>query len=56
MSPSFNLLTYCSYMWRINIPTLMANFEEIAAFPKTNDLMFEGPVLFIAGGASDFIQ
>jgi abhydrolase domain-containing protein 11 len=45
-----------SYMWRINIPTLMANFEEIAAFPKTNDLMFEGPVLFIAGGASDFIQ
>ncbi|EFA05188.1 sn-1-specific diacylglycerol lipase ABHD11 [Tribolium castaneum] len=45
-----------SYMWRINIPTLMASFEEIATFPPINKYKFEGPVLFVGGGASDYIQ
>lgn len=43
-------------MWRINIPTLMASFEEIATFPPIDAYRFEGPVLFIGGGASDYIQ
>ncbi|RZC40541.1 Abhydrolase 6 and/or PGAP1 domain containing protein [Asbolus verrucosus] len=45
-----------SYIWRINIPTLLAHFEDIARFPKTENLKYDGPVLFVGGGASDFIQ
>lgn len=46
-----------SYMWRINISALTTNFQKnIAMFPKTVDLKFDGPVLFIGGGASDYIQ
>ncbi|XP_017782024.1 PREDICTED: protein ABHD11 [Nicrophorus vespilloides] len=46
-----------SFAWRINIQALVANFKNnIAAFPSTNDLTFGGPVLFVGGGASDYIQ
>lgn len=45
-----------SYSWRVNISTLMLNFDEIARFPDINNYKYEGPVLFIAGGASDFVQ
>ncbi|KAF2894290.1 hypothetical protein ILUMI_11882 [Ignelater luminosus] len=46
-----------SYAWRINIPVLLSNFNEhILSFPKIDGLQFEGPVLFVGGGKSDFIQ
>nr|CAH7741059.1 unnamed protein product [Callosobruchus chinensis] len=45
-----------SYTWRINIPALMANFNNIARFPMVNDVHYDGPVLFIAGSSSDFVQ
>ncbi|XP_023015213.2 sn-1-specific diacylglycerol lipase ABHD11-like isoform X2 [Leptinotarsa decemlineata] len=45
-----------SYNWRINIPVLLKNFNNIANFPVVDDLHYDGPVLFIAGGNSDYIQ
>lgn len=51
------MFLYHSYAWRINIPVLLSNFNEhILSFPKVDDLQFEGPVLFVSGGKSDFIQ
>ncbi|VEN53245.1 unnamed protein product [Callosobruchus maculatus] len=44
------------YTWRINIPALMKNFNNIARFPMVNDVHYDGPVLFVAGGHSDFVQ
>ncbi|KAF5280727.1 hypothetical protein FQA39_LY18010 [Lamprigera yunnana] len=46
-----------SFTWRINLPVLLHNFtKHIAGFPKLRNTTFNGPVLFIAGGVSDFIQ
>ncbi|KAJ3652089.1 hypothetical protein Zmor_018085 [Zophobas morio] len=45
-----------SYSWRINIPALMSNFGDIAKFPATGNMTYSGPVLFIGGGKSDYIQ
>ncbi|KAJ8953715.1 hypothetical protein NQ314_007325 [Rhamnusium bicolor] len=45
-----------SYNWRVNIPVLLSNFNNIARFPLVNDLQYEGPVLFLGGGNSDFIH
>ncbi|KAK4877768.1 hypothetical protein RN001_010274 [Aquatica leii] len=45
-----------SFVWRPNISVLVNNFtEHIATFPMTRNI-FNGPVLFVAGGVSDFIQ
>ncbi|KAB0794734.1 hypothetical protein PPYR_12051 [Photinus pyralis] len=46
-----------SFMWRVNIPALLSNFyDHIASFPIPAECKFTGPVLFVAGGVSDFIQ
>ena len=50
------LIMSCSYSWRINIPALMSNFGDIAKFPATGNMTYSGPVLFIGGGKSDYIQ
>ncbi|CAH1994444.1 unnamed protein product [Acanthoscelides obtectus] len=44
-----------SYTWRINIPVLMKNFNNVARFPIVNDVCYDGPVLFVAGKESDFV-
>ncbi|CAH0549435.1 unnamed protein product [Brassicogethes aeneus] len=45
-----------SYKWSLNLPTLMNNYENVAGFPEMHNAAFEGPVLFLGGGNSDFIQ
>lgn len=55
-----NLLHYftffgCSYDWRMNLSALLFHFNNITKFPVLNDLQYKGPVLFLAGGKSDFI-
>ncbi|KAG5859603.1 hypothetical protein JTB14_037051 [Gonioctena quinquepunctata] len=45
-----------SYDWRMNIPVLSKNFGEFAKFPSVNGLQYDGPVLFLAGSESDFVQ
>ncbi|KAI4454903.1 alpha/beta hydrolase family [Holotrichia oblita] len=42
--------------WRVNLPVLMASFSHLAVFPEAPHNTFGGPVLFVAGGSSDFIQ
>ncbi|XP_056633194.1 protein ABHD11-like isoform X2 [Diorhabda sublineata] len=44
-----------SFHWRINIHGLLANFNCVTRFPIVNDLQYEGPTLFLAGGKSDFV-
>ncbi|KAJ8917347.1 hypothetical protein NQ315_002369 [Exocentrus adspersus] len=45
-----------SYKWRINIPVLLACFNNVARFPLVNEVQYTGPVLFLGGGNSDFIE
>ncbi|KAJ8984150.1 hypothetical protein NQ317_017801 [Molorchus minor] len=49
------LAVFFSYNWRVNIPVLLANFNNIANFPLLNDMQYNGPVLFVGGDNSDFI-
>lgn len=45
------------YVWRINIPILLKHFENIAKFPELHEgFQFDGPVLFVGGSRSDYIQ
>lgn len=48
---------YCSYGWRMNVPVLANSFvEHIGKFPDVGDAKYEGDVLFVAGGASDYVK
>lgn len=48
---------FFSYMWRINVNALQKNFKDhIMTFPRFSNMQFTGPVLFIGGGASDYIK
>uniref|UniRef100_A0A6P7G4B1 sn-1-specific diacylglycerol lipase ABHD11 n=1 Tax=Diabrotica virgifera virgifera TaxID=50390 RepID=A0A6P7G4B1_DIAVI len=44
-----------SFGWRINIPSLLTNFHHVTKFPQLNDLQYDGPTLFVAGGKSDYV-
>lgn len=47
----------CSYGWRMNVPVLADSFvEHIGRFPDVGQAKFEGDVLFVAGGASDYVR
>ncbi|XP_060533375.1 protein ABHD11-like isoform X2 [Cylas formicarius] len=43
------------YRWRVNIPALLQNFNNITRFPLLNDMQYKGSTLFIGGANSDFI-
>ncbi|XP_060533373.1 protein ABHD11-like [Cylas formicarius] len=45
-----------SYTWRFNAKTLLKDFKEISTFPVVHNITFEGPVLFVGGAKSDYIQ
>ncbi|XP_018561001.1 protein ABHD11 isoform X2 [Anoplophora glabripennis] len=45
-----------SYGWRCNIKVLLDNFENITTFPAIHHIVFDGPVLFLGGAKSDYIQ
>ncbi|KAJ8956242.1 hypothetical protein NQ318_014974 [Aromia moschata] len=45
-----------SYGWRFNINALLRNFGNISSFPEIHNLVYEGPVLFVGGAKSDYIQ
>lgn len=40
--------------WRLNLDALAANMAEILGFPEA-DGSFNGPTLFLSGGASDYV-
>ncbi|WP_322868100.1 alpha/beta fold hydrolase [Aquicoccus sp. G2-2] len=40
--------------WRLNFTALMRAMPDILSFPKT-DSHFDGPTLFLSGGASDYV-
>ncbi len=44
------------FEWQVNIDAIADAMEEITGFPDTNGAAFEGPTLFIAGGASNYIE
>ncbi|XP_066262121.1 sn-1-specific diacylglycerol lipase ABHD11 isoform X2 [Euwallacea similis] len=44
-----------SYKWRVNIPTLVRHFQEIAKFDIVEGLQYKGDTLFIGGAKSDYI-
>jgi esterase len=42
--------------WRINLPVLADGLAEIEAFPTPGGAVYDGPVRFIAGRDSDYLQ
>ncbi len=44
-----------TFSWRLNLPALVANYPEILAAPQAKE-PYLGPVLFIKGGDSDYLQ
>ncbi|XP_019875760.1 protein ABHD11 [Aethina tumida] len=45
-----------SYKWGLNLNSLLNNYESIASFPDVHNVSFDGPVMFLAGANSDFVQ
>ena len=43
-----------TYSWRMNLDAIRAHYDDITAALPT-DLTFEGPALFVRGGASDYV-
>ncbi|MFQ2193578.1 alpha/beta fold hydrolase [Aeromonas jandaei] len=43
------------WQWRFNVPALEQNYANIMGWPE-DEHCFEGPVLFIKGGDSDYMQ
>ncbi len=41
--------------WRLNLATLGREMAQIMGFPDTGEARFEGPVMVLAGGASDYV-
>lgn len=41
--------------WRLNLDVLEAEMPKIMSFPDT-DTQFDGPTLFLSGGASDYVK
>ncbi|ENN73977.1 hypothetical protein HUJ04_001576 [Dendroctonus ponderosae] len=44
------------YSWRFNNKALLDFFDELSSFPEIHNLEYKGPVLFLGGGKSDYIQ
>lgn len=45
------------FRWRINVAAIAANMDAITGFPAFEaDRAYEGPALFLSGGASDYVQ
>lgn len=44
------------YRWRLNLEALRDGMEELVGFPALSESRFDGPVLFLYGGESDYVQ
>lgn len=44
------------YTWEPNLELLRTSLEAIGGFPETGEATFEGPVLWVAGGRSDYVR
>lgn len=44
------------FRWRVNLDLLHESLPQIGGFPEFTEETFEGPVLWIAGAESDYVQ
>jgi len=44
------------YRWRLNLPALKHGIEDLVGFPDLDGRIFDGPVLFLYGADSDYVQ
>ncbi|WP_101851853.1 alpha/beta fold hydrolase [Kocuria flava] len=44
------------FSWEPNLELLRTSLEAIGGFPDTGDAVYEGPVLWVAGGRSDYVR
>ncbi|MEX5263245.1 MULTISPECIES: alpha/beta fold hydrolase [Kocuria] len=42
--------------WEPNLELLRSSLDTIGGFPDTGDAVYEGPVLWVAGGRSDYVR
>ncbi len=44
------------FSWRVNLDAIGAAMADLIGFPDLGDARYDGPALFIGGGASDYIR
>lgn len=44
------------WSWRSNLPVLRAEADRVAGFPWPGDRRWDGPVLWVAGARSDYVE
>ena len=44
------------YSWEPNLELLRRSLDAIGGFPETDGAVFDGPVLWVAGGRSDYVR
>ncbi|MFI7483681.1 alpha/beta fold hydrolase [Kocuria sp. M1R5S2] len=42
--------------WEPNLELLRSSLDAVGGFPDTGDAVYEGPVLWVAGGRSDYVR
>jgi esterase len=44
------------WQWRFNLPVIAENIDQLLSFPSVRTEPYPGPVLFLYGGNSDYVQ
>ncbi len=43
------------FAWRINAPAIVANYDSVRSAPELANRTYNGPILFVKGGESDYL-
>jgi len=44
------------FAWRVNLDGLRANMADLMGFPAAREAEYAGPILFLSGGRSDYVE
>lgn len=48
--------TDMKFGWKVNLDSIINNFEHISSFPEFSNICYDGPTLFIGGSESKYIS
>lgn len=44
------------YRWKVNLDSIINNYNELCGFPEFKDVQYDGPTLFIGGSESNYLR